>query len=107
MKRSESTSGVNPDFGNSSGPQRKVTQFLMSLGLVVESEVKIGVYRVDIYLPELKTVVEVDGGRFLHHYGKSRERRDRCLEELGVTEVIHVTDLSRDAFRELARKVGA
>ena len=97
--------GREPDKLNISAGQRRVTEFLSSLGLVVESEVKIGSYRVDCYLRELKVVVEFDGP-FMHHSTKQNSRRDEELLNSGVKEVIHVRGTSKAELEELEGKLG-
>ena len=83
-----------------------MTEFLSSLGLVVESEIRIGPYRVDCYLPELKTVIEFDGP-FLHHSLLQNAKRDDGLKAFGAEDVIHVKGTSKEELEELAKKVGA
>ena len=95
-----------PDNENISGGQKKVTSFLASLGLVVESETKIGPYRVDIYLPELKTVVEFDGP-WMSHSAFQNLKRDEGLKAFDVKEVIHLKGTSKEELDELAKRVGA
>jgi len=97
--------GREPDKLNISACQRKVVEFLSNLGLVVEVEKNIGSYRVDIFLPELKTVVEVDGP-FMYHSERREEKRDEELERLGVERVEHVTGLAKGKLEALARRLG-
>ena len=98
--------GRQPDKLPISGGAKKVTEFLSSLGLIVESERKIGPYRVDCYLPELKTVVEFDGP-FLHHSLLQNTKRDEGLKAFGAKEIIHVTGTNKEELEELAKKIGA
>ena len=90
---------------NISEGQEFITRFLEKLGLTVESEVRVGLYRVDCYLPELKTVVEFDGP-WMHHSAFQHSRRDVGLKAFGVKEVIHVSDTKKDTLEELARQLG-
>lgn len=94
------------DKSNISEGQRFVTLYLEKLGLIVESEIRIGPYRVDCYLPELKTVVEFNGP-WMHHSVLQKSRRDEGLRAFDVKEVIHVKGTSKGELEELARKVGA
>lgn len=94
-----------PDRYNISGGQEFLTRFLEKLGLVVESEIRIGPYRVDCYLPELKTVVEFDGP-WMHHSVLQKNRRDEGLKVFGVKEIIHVKGTSKGELGELARRLG-
>ena len=89
-----------------SGGQKMVTGFLSNLGLIVESETRIGPYRVDCYLPELKTVVEFDGP-WLHHSLLQNTKRDDGLKAFGAKKIIHVTGTSKEELEELAKEVGA
>lgn len=95
-----------PDRYNISGGQEFLTRFLEKLGLIVESEVKIGPYRVDCYLPELKTVVEYDGPH-MHHSVLQHQRRDEGLKAFKVKKVIHVKGTSKSELDKLARILGA
>jgi len=97
--------GVKPNDENLSRSHRTVADFLVSLGLVVELEKRIGPYSVDVYLPELRFVIEIDGP-FLHHSQRREERRDEELKQLGVAEVIHVTSLAKGELETLARRLG-
>ena len=97
--------GVKPNDENLSGGHRKVADFLVNLGLVVELEKRIGPYSVDVYLPELRFVIEIDGP-FLYHSQRREERRDEELKRLGVAEVIHVTSLAEGELEALARRLG-
>jgi very-short-patch-repair endonuclease len=54
-----------------------------------ETQVPIGKYCVDFYLPESGGVVEVDG-EYWHKNGS--EKRDAFLLSHGVSYVTHVTD---------------
>ena len=96
--------GRIPDFGNLSSGQQKMTDFLVGLGLIVASEKKIGSYRVDCYLPELKYVIEYDGP-FLHHSVPQTLSRDGDLKALGVKKIIHVKGTSKKDFRKLKEEV--
>ena len=98
--------GREVDQFSISGGQKKVTEYLSSLGLLVESEIRIGPYRVDCYLPELKTVIEFDGP-FLHHSLLQNTKRDDGLKAFGAEDVIHVTGTSKEELEELAKKIGA
>lgn len=93
-----------PDKLNISRGQQKMTDFLVSLGLVVESEKKIGPYRVDCYLSELKYVVEFDGP-FLHHSTPQDKKRDEELKLLGVKKILHVRAASIDEFSKLMEEL--
>ena len=98
--------GRIPDNLNISVGQIRMTAFLVNLGLVVESEKTIGEYRVDCYLPELKYVVEFDGGSYLTHYGKAKDTRDKVLLTLGVMKVIHVKGTSKEELAKLKEELG-
>ena len=93
-----------PDKLNISAGQRKVTEFLSSLGLIVESEREFGSYRVDCYLPELKTVVEFDGP-WMHHSIRRETLRDVALRTLGVKRVLHVSGTSKVELEELKKEL--
>ena len=93
-----------PDRENISSGQQKITDFLVNLGLVVEIEKKIGSYRVDCYLPELKYVAEYDGP-FLHHSVPQTKKRDEELLSLGVMKVIHVKGTSKEDLQKLKEEV--
>ena len=95
-----------PDKLNISRGQQKLTDFLVSLGLIVEIEKEIGPFHVDCYLPELKTVVEFDGP-WLHHSLLQNTKRDEGLIAFGVKDVIHITGTSKEELEELAKKIGA
>ena len=97
--------GREYDKSNISAGQEFLTRYLEKLGLIVESEAKIGPYRVDIYLPELKTVVEYDGP-FMHHSVLQNSRRDESLKALGVKSVVHVKGTSKNELEELTRGLG-
>ena len=94
-----------PDKLNISSGQRKIQDFLTKAGLLVESEKTIGSFRVDIFLPELNTIVEFDGP-WMHHSVRHETLRDVTLKLLGVKEVLHVSGTSKAELKELARKLG-
>ena len=96
--------GRTPDLNNISEGQQKVTNFLVGLGLIVEVEKKIGSYRVDCYLPELKYVIEYDGP-FLHHSTPQTEKRDKELMLLGVAKVIHMKGTSKEDLQKLKEEI--
>ena len=94
-----------PELYYISAGQRKMTDFLVNLGLVVDIEKKIGSYRVDCYLPELKYVAEFDGP-FLHHSVPQTKKRDEELFSLGVLKVIHVKGTNKEELQKLKEELG-
>ena len=71
-------------------PEAMVAIELLRLGHKVIPQQKIGKYRVDFYLPDIKTVLEVDGE--LYHKGiVDNEREATILLTLGLdTRIIHL-----------------
>ena len=61
-----------------SAAHKKVIKFLENWGIQLMEEVDFPPYRVDIFIPEVHVVIEVDGP---HHSKKANEKRDKKLLE--------------------------
>ena len=61
-----------------SAAHKKVIKFLEKWGIELMEEVDFPPYRVDIFVPEVHVVIEVDGP---HHSKKANEKRDKKLLE--------------------------
>lgn len=85
---------------NYTDKQKIVEKWINKLGFRTELEVTFGKYCVDIYIPELNWVVEVDGPS---HYKKRDEKRDKELKEDHKIEVIvHVkVDIKEEDFKSV------
>lgn len=60
--------------------------FLKKLPFTVRRQYNINNYIVDFYIPEKKTVIEVDGEQhYKEEHKKSDKERDRVLAELGIS----------------------
>ena len=82
-----------PSIEQSSVTHREVSKYLNLLGLIHRNEVTIGPFSLDIYLPETKTVIEIDGP---HHFFRdsifrtsSSAVKHRILSHLGY-KIEHV-----------------
>lgn len=86
-------------MARSSDAERAAYRALLSLGYKVIRQYPINtgrrIYFADLYLPQLKTIIEIDGG---YHYTQSQHRRDRNRSN-GIWRLgYHVLRLSnRDA----------
>lgn len=91
------------DLHDFSGGQKVVIAFLEGLGLVVEGEKPIGKRQVDVYLPEIQTVVEFDGPH-MNHSVKATEKRDKELLDRGIVlQIVHVKGTSKEELEQLRR----
>lgn len=71
-------------------PEAMVAIELLKLGYKIIPQQRIGKYKVDFYLPNAKTVVEVDGK--IYHQGRDdNEREATILLSLGLdTRIVHI-----------------
>ena len=83
----------NPSIEQSSATHRDVSRYLNKLGLVHRNETTIGPYSLDIFVPDQKVVIEVDGP---HHFFRETNVRTSSsvlkhliLQSQGFT-VMHV-----------------
>jgi very-short-patch-repair endonuclease len=68
--------------------QLEVESWINEFGLRTQLEKIVGQYSVDIFIPEINMVVEVDGKQ---HYKKEIERRDKVLkEEFEIAKILHI-----------------
>jgi very-short-patch-repair endonuclease len=86
-------SSNTPSIEQSSVPHREISKFLIQLGLEHRNEATIGPFSLDIFVPESRTVVEIDGP---HHFFRDSTLRTsssvlkhRILESFGY-HVMHV-----------------
>ena len=68
------------------GFQRTVARWLSEQGITWTEEYPCGPYRLDLYLPELRLAVEVDG-KFFHGSRKDFERDANILNWFGIKTV--------------------
>lgn len=68
--------------------QIKLNNWINEIGFQTEMEKVFGKYCVDIYLPELAWVVELDG--FGHWPKKEKKRDSYLLNECYVNNVVHI-----------------
>lgn len=67
--------------------QLEVEKLVNKFGFMTELEKVFGIYCVDIWVPELDWVIEVDGPQ---HYEKRDFKRDQELFEMGVKFFTHI-----------------
>jgi len=73
--------------------QIKVNNWINEIGFQTEMEKVFGKYCVDIYIPELNWVIELDG---FGHWAKKDEKRDNYLySEFKISYIIHLTDYNK------------
>lgn len=71
-------------------PEAMVAIELLKLGYKIIPQQQIGKYKVDFYLPNVKTVVEVDG-RIYHQGRDDNEREATIMLSLGLdTRIVHI-----------------
>ena len=80
-----------------SGPHRKLISLLQKHQYIVESEVDLYPWKLDIYLPDYHVGVEVDGPQ---HGVKRESKRDRDIFELYGIPIIRIKaqDVSEDCL---------
>ena len=100
--------------GNSRALRRNMTDeekklwysLLKKLPFAAKRQKIIGNYIVDFYIPQVKTVIEVDG---IHH--ESRENRaldidrDEYLQSLGIRVLRYPNDAINNRFNEIANDI--
>lgn len=93
--------GRDDDASQVSKAQQDVIQSMRMTGLKCEAEAVVGIYSVDILVPELAIAVEVDGPS---HYTRTKPKRQlgpttmkrRHLERAGL-HVLHIDALELDS----------
>lgn len=71
-------------------PEAMVAIELLKLGYKIIPQQRIGKYKVDFYLPNVKTVVEVDG-KIYHQNRDDNEREALIMLSLGLdTRIVHI-----------------
>lgn len=77
--------------------QLKVEKYINEVGFRTELEKVYGQYCVDIWLPELNWVVEIDGPT---HWNKERQKRDAMLmKEHNIAYILHYeSNISKARF---------
>lgn len=77
----------------------KVNSWVIELGFQTNLEQVCGKYCIDIYIPEIKWAVEVDGG--IHMKGKDKKRDKDLIENYGIAKVYRVNNnVKKDEFKE-------
>ncbi len=67
-------------------PERKMREFLQSIGINFNQEYKIGRFYIDFYLPDRKLAIEIDGD-YWHAKPSVKEkdaRKDNFLQNKGI-----------------------
>jgi very-short-patch-repair endonuclease len=88
--------------------EKKVGRVFEKQGLAVLYQYQLGPYKLDIFLPQIKTNIEVHGP---HHVISSRMKRDkdrtRYIKGRGYSQyIIHAQDANNQAeLREFAKRV--
>lgn len=71
-------------------PEAMVAIELLKLGYKIIPQQRIGKYKVDFYLPNVKTVVEVDG-KIFHQNRDDNDREAMIMLSLGLdTRIVHI-----------------
>ena len=84
---------------NYTDKQLLVENWLTQMGFLVELEKSFGSFCVDIWLPEIDWVVEIDGPQ---HYQKEKDNRDVLLFAQGIKGITHVSvEIERERFEEI------
>ena len=69
--------------------QLEIENVINNIGFQTNLEEVFGPYCVDIWIPELKVAVEVDG---IDHYKKDSDKRDEFLKEnYNIKDILHVS----------------
>jgi len=82
--------------------QREVSEFINSLGLVTQLELKVGKYFFDIFIPKLNLLIEYNGSRW--HKNKERDlKKYRSICETYEYFIIleHEWDKNREATKNI------
>lgn len=81
------------------GGQLKLEKILNELGFSTILELEVDIYRVDVYVPELKVAFEYDGKGY--HTKKRDAARDAAIKDIGI-HVIRIVDknLNREYVKQ-------
>ena len=77
--------------------EQKVEEILSELGYRYEVQYDCGKYTVDFFLPEINTVIEVDG--IYGHFKKADKERDNWLLHMGIGKIIHINKTGKTKIK--------
>ena len=79
------------------------SSILSDMGLKYQEQAEFGRYTVDFFLPEIDTVIEIDGP--YGHLRKADRKRDAILvNEFNIWKVVHISSTKRKEMEEEIRK---